>query len=230
MSFEKPGYSLAFGPDGMLYVGTGDIQHPETSQDLKTLSGKILRITPDGRIPEDNPFPDSPVYSYGNRVVQGMTWDPRTDALFASEHGPSGEIGPKHRDEINIIKSGGNYGWPAVVGAPGIQVYRDPIVMWKESSVPPGGMTFYRGDLFVATLGSQALVRVRFNRIGIAYEVSGIERWFAKDLKRGLYGRLRDVTVGPDGDLYVLTSNRDGGARIRPGDDKILRLRWLTSQ
>ena len=220
------GGRIAFGPDGMLYVGTGDVQKPETSQDLEALSGKILRITPEGRIPNDNPFPDSPVYSYGNRVVQGLTWDLETGALFDSEHGPSGEMGLAHRDEINIIDKGGNYGWPEVVGAPGIPVYRDPIVMWKRSSVPPGGMTFYRGDLFVATLGSQALIRIRFNRIGLAYEISRIERWFANDRENGLYGRLRDVTVGPDGDLYVLTSNRDGRASIRPGDDKILRLRF----
>lgn len=218
------GGRIAFGPDGMLYVGTGDINTPLISQDLNSLGGKILRLTPEGKIPQDNPFDNSPVYSYGHRVVQGLAWDPATGALFNSEHGPSGaeaEGKVEHRDEINRVIAGKNYGWPKVVGAPHIPQYQDPIAMWKNQSVPPAGMTFYRGDLYVATLGSQALVRIQF---GENYEVRRIERWFALTPSAGIYGRLRDVTVGPDGHLYVCTSNTDGRAELRPRDDKILRI------
>ena len=220
------GGRIAFGPDGMLYVGTGDLWNQPIAQDLKSWAGKILRITPDGQIPKDNPFPDSPVFSYGHRVVQGLAWDPETGVMFNSEHGPSGEWpGVQARDEINIVEKGSNYGWPLVVGAPRIAEYRDPIAMWKEASVPPAGMTFFRGDLFVATLRCQALIRIRFIK-DQDYEIDSIERWFARDFGNGIYGRLRDVTVGPDGHLYVLTSNTDGRAELRPNDDKILRLKF----
>ena len=219
------GGRVAFGPDGFLYVGTGDLWQQPISQDLNSLAGKILRITGDGEIPSDNPFPNSPVYSYGHRVVQGLAWDPETGAMFNSEHGSSGEWpGVNHRDEVNRIVVGGNYGWPEVVGAPRLPGYQDPIAMWKNASVPPAGMTFYRGDLFLATLGSQALFRISFKDRD-SYAVERIERWFAWDSDSGIYGRLRDVTVGPDGYLYVITSNTDGRAQLRLGDDKILRLK-----
>ncbi len=225
------GGRIAFGPDGMLYVGTGDLWVQPISQDLKSWAGKILRITPDGQIPNDNPFPGSPIYSYGHRVVQGLAWDPKTGVMFNSEHGSSGEWpGVQARDEINIVEKGGNFGWPLVVGAPRIAKYRDPIAMWKKLSVPPGGMTFYRGDLFVATLRSEALIRIRFKKDSNEYEINSIERWFARDLTNGIYGRLRDVTVGPDGHLYVVTGNTDGRAQLRPNDDKILRLKFEPSE
>ena len=107
------GGRIAFGPDGMLYVGTGDLWVQPISQDLKSWAGKILRITPNGQIPKDNPFPGSPIYSYGHRVVQGLAWDPKTGVMFNSEHGSSGEWpGVQARDEINIVEKRGNYGWP----------------------------------------------------------------------------------------------------------------------
>ena len=225
------GGRIAFGPDGMLYVGTGDLWVQPISQDLKSWAGKILRITPVGQIPNDNPFPGSPIYSYGHRVVQGLVWDPKTGVMFNSEHGSSGEWpGVQAGDEINIVEKGGNFGWPLVVGAPRIAKYRDPIAMWKKLSVPPGGMTFYRGDLFVATLRSEALIRIRFKKDSNEYEINSIERWFARDLANGIYGRLRDVTVGPDGHLYVVTGNTDGRAQLRPNDDKILRLKFEPSE
>ena len=222
------GGRIGFGPDGMLYVGTGDLWQQQVSQDLNSLAGKILRITPEGKIPEDNPFPGSPIFSYGHRVVQGLAWDPETGVMFNSEHGPSGEwAGVYARDEINIVEKGGNYGWPLVVGAPHIAEYRDPIAMWTKAAVAPAGMTFYRGDLFVATLGSQSLIRIRFKENHQSYEIDRIARWFARDLRQGIYGRLRDVTVGPEGHLYVLTSNTDGRAELHPNDDKILRLKFM---
>ena len=224
------GGRIAFGPDRMLYIGTGDVGNPPVSQDLNSLDGKILRLQPDGQIPSDNPFPNSPVFSYGHRVVQGLAWDPRTGALFNSEHGPSGaekEGKVRHRDEINRVFAGGNYGWPKIVGAPGLEGFHDPVVMWKNNSVPPGGMTFYKEDLFVATLASQALIRIVFDE---GYHVRRIERWFALTPRAGIYGRIREVTVGPDGHLYICTSNTDGRAELRPHDDKILKIKFVPSE
>jgi len=217
------GGRIKFGPDKMLYITTGEIFKGELAQDLNSLNGKILRLTPDGEIPSDNPFPNSPIYSYGHRNPQGLAWHPETGDLFESEHGPSGEYGRFGHDEINIIVKGGNYGWPKVIGAPGEKEYIDPIVVWKDAT-PPSGMTFYKGDLFVATLRSEALIRIKLQRSGKSYKVTKIERWFAFDKRRGKYGRLRDVVVGPDGNLYVLTSNRDGRGNPQPGDDKIYQI------
>jgi glucose/arabinose dehydrogenase len=217
------GGRIAFGPDGMLYITTGETTRPELAQDLESLGGKILRVTAEGDIPPDNPFPGSPVYSYGHRNPQGIAWRPGTGELFESEHGPSGEFGAHANDEINIIKKGGNYGWPKVIGAPSKKPYIDPIVVWKKAT-PPSGIAFpsgrllksLGGNLLVATLGSQALVRIVLGEDG---EVVRIERWF-----EGRYGRLRDVVEGPDGALYVLTNNTDGRGRPRDGDDRILRI------
>src|SRR5262249_38880092 len=151
------------------------------------------------------PFRGSPVYSYGHRNVQGLAWFPGTRDLFASEHGPSGELGTRARDEINLIRAGGNYGWPLFTCAahqPGLVA---PLVCGPEASVPPSGMSFRDGKLSLATLRTQALIRVEFERIAGGYRASSIERWFP-----GRYGRLRDAVLGPDGALYVLTNNRDG--------------------
>ena len=125
---------------GCCYIATGELWKQTPAQDLNTWAGKILRITPDGQIPKDNPFPGSPIFSYGHRNVQGLAWDPETGVLFSSEHGPSGDLpGVYERDEINIIEKAANYGWPTVVGAPRIPEYRDPIIMWRGASVPPRG-------------------------------------------------------------------------------------------
>tara|TARA_B100000530_G_C15868455_1_gene452361 strand:- start:634 stop:1107 length:474 start_codon:yes stop_codon:yes gene_type:complete len=153
-----------------------------------------------------------------------MVWHPETGDLFQSEHGPSGEIGFGAHDEINVIRRGGNYGWPLVVGAPGKSSYIDPIVMWPDHSVPPSGIAFHKGDLYVATLRSKALIRIGIARRGKGYLVTKIERLFAENQHDGLLGRLRDAVTGPDALLYVVTSNRDGRGSPRPGDDKILRL------
>ena len=219
------GDRIAFGPDGMLYATTGEIFERRMAQDLKALGGKILRIDPEGNIPTDNPFPGSPVWSYGHRNPQGLAWHPETGQLFQSEHGPSGEVGFGAHDEINIIEKGRNYGWPLIVGAPGKAPYADPIVMWPDNSVPPAGIAFHQGDLYIATLRSEALIRLKFARYGRRFRVTTIERLFAKNEDDGVLGRLRDAVNGPDGALYVLTSNRDGRGSPRDSDDKILRLR-----
>ena len=218
------GGRIAFGPDGMLYVTTGETFEAQLAADLNSLGGKILRLTPEGKVPEDNPFPDSPVYSFGHRNPQGLAWHPETGQLFASEHGPSGEFGLRAHDEINVIRPGGNYGWPNVVGAPGLKPYVDPLVVWKETAVPPAGTAFYDGDLFVAVLGSGALIRISLAQLGPGYRVERIERWFAQAPHETRLGRIRDVVAAPDDRLYFLTSNRDGRGSPRPGDDKIYRL------
>lgn len=214
------GGRIAFGPDGMLYATTGEIFEMHMAQDLKAFGGKVLRIDPGGGIPSDNPFPNSPVWSYGHRNPQGLAWHPETGVLYQSEHGPSGEVGFGAHDEINIIEEGRNYGWPRIVGAPGRAPYVDPIAMWPNTSAPPAGMTFHKGALYVATLRSEALIRLRIE----GRRVLSIERLFAGDEYDGVLGRLRDAVDGPDGHLYVLTSNRDGRGSPRPGDDKILRM------
>ncbi|MEW6002576.1 MAG: PQQ-dependent sugar dehydrogenase [Nitrospirota bacterium] len=221
------GGRIAFGPDGLLYIATGETFKADLAQDLNSLGGKILRITPEGKVPEDNPFSGSPIYSYGHRNPQGLTWQIGTGKIFESEHGPSGEFGHFANDEINIIIKGGNYGWPRVIGAPNLKPYIDPIIVWKKTT-PPSGITFYngnvlkhlQGDLFVATLRSEALIRVSLGKD----QVRRIERWFARDYDNGKFGRIRDVAEGPDGALYFLTNNRDGRGNPRSGDDKIYRI------
>jgi len=225
------GGRIAFGPDGLLYVTTGETFKGELAQDLQSLAGKILRLTPEGGIPGDNPFNGSPIYSYGHRNPQGLSWHPETKDLFESEHGPSGESLLFANDEINVIVKGGNYGWPKVVGAPGMKTYVDPLIVWKKTT-PPSGITFYRGellshlknDLFVATLRSEALIRIKWGRGDNKYQGVEIERWFARGDREGKYGRLRDVVESPEGALYFLTSNRDGRGKLRPRDDKIYRI------
>lgn len=224
------GGRISFGPDGMLYVTTGETFKAELAQDLGSLGGKILRVTPEGDIPHDNPFPGSPIYSYGHRNPQGLAWHPETQDLFSSEHGPSGEFLKFAHDEINVVVKGGNYGWPEVIGIGGKNPYIDPLVVWKETTLP-GGIAFYGEDLFVASLRSNALLRVRVKRTkDDSYVVERIERWFAEDYSRGRFGRIRDVVVGPDGYLYFLTSNRDGRGRPRPSDDKVYRIVWQEHQ
>jgi glucose/arabinose dehydrogenase len=223
------GGRIAFGPDHMLYITTGETFESGLAQDLSSPGGKILRIDPEGGIPSDNPFKGSPVYSYGNRNPQGLSWQPVTGKLFESEHGPSGEFGHFANDEINVIVRGGNYGWPKVIGAPGLKQYIDPVIVWKHTT-PPSGMTFYnkdllkhlKGDLFVATLKSQALIRIRLEKNST--KVTRIERWFASGYSKGKYGRLRAVVEGPDGALYLLSNNRDGRGAPKQGDDRIYRI------
>jgi len=225
------GGRIAFGPDGMLYITTGETFQAELAQNLNSLGGKILRITPEGDVPGDNPFQGSPIYSYGHRNPQGLSWHPESKDLFSSEHGPSGEFGRFGHDEINLIIKGGNYGWPDVIGAAGLEKYRDPLVLW-EKTTPPSGITFYRGnllshlkgELFVATLRSQALLRIMVQRRDGKYRVMRIERWFSQDKGSGKFGRIRDVVEGPDGALYFLTNNTDGRGKPRPGDDRIHRI------
>jgi glucose/arabinose dehydrogenase len=223
------GGALRFGPDGMLYVGTGDAGRPESAQDKSSLNGKILRATPDGKAPSDNPFPGSLVYAYGLRNVQGLAWNPTNGDLWATMHGPTGEFGLEAMDSIFIIRKGGNHGWPLSLGVTNIPGVVPPVLWFPNSSVPPALATFYnsslmpglRGNLFFCSLRDEALYRVVLSG---SRSITRIEKWFNRSAHDGVYGRLRASVVGPDGALYVSTSNRDGRGEVRLGDDRILRI------
>ncbi|MDQ4105861.1 MAG: PQQ-dependent sugar dehydrogenase [Actinomycetota bacterium] len=211
------GGRIAFGPDGMLYVATGDAGVPSSAQDLNSLSGKILRLTPDGGIPADNPFPDNPTYSYGHRNVQGLAWD-EDGRLYASEFGQNAY------DEVNRIEAGGNYGWPEIEGEGGEPEYIDPIAVFSTAEASPSGAEIpkdsaipqWNGDFFMAALRGERLWRLELGPDGA---VTGRE-----ELLSGEFGRLRHVAQAPDGSLWVLTNNRDGRGNPVPEDDRIIRL------
>jgi glucose/arabinose dehydrogenase len=206
---DHDGCRLKFGPDGKLYVTTGDAAQPRLAQQRDSLAGKIPRLNPDGTIPRDNPLPDSPVYSLGHRNPQGIAWDP-AGRLFAAEHGPGGH------DEVNVIVPGANYGWPEVQGRAANPCYTDPIVESEDDVWNPSGIAFRSDDLYVATLRGRRLLRVTFAPDLTSSRVTTL-------LDRS-YGRLRDVIVGPDHALYVATSNRDGRGQPTSVDDRILRV------
>ncbi len=217
------GGRIKFGPDGKLYVTTGDAGLPDLSQDPGSLGGKILRVNPDGTIPRDNPFGDSPVYSLGHRNPQGLDWD-ASGNLVITEHGPSGWQGTG-RDEINLVTPGSNYGWPEVSGDGAREGMTGPILHTGDEVWAPSGAAFYDSDAipqwtgkyFVAALRGSHLHMVEFDLENNA--VLSDQRLFEGD-----FGRLRDVAVGPDGSLYVLTSNRDGRGNPQANDDRILKI------
>lgn len=217
------GGRVRFGPDGKLYWTTGDAQTTRYSQDLKSLSGKILRLNADGSIPSDNPFANSYVYSYGHRNPQGLAWQPGTNRLYATEHGPSGFQGCC-RDEVNYIEPGKNYGWPEIRGDDSKDGMITPVIhAGSDETWAPTGATFvsrgpWSGSLLFTGLRGQTLYRVVLDANN-PRRVDRLERYFARQ-----YGRLRDVAEAPDGSLYILTSNRDGRGRPSDDDDRVLRL------
>src|SRR6056297_1678109 len=171
------GGRIAFGPDGMLYITTGDTFNREIAQNLDNPGGKILRLTPEGDIPADNPFGNSPIYSLGHRNPQGIDWHPETGDLFISDHGPSGEDGLRAKDRIKVVEAGSNFGWPDKIGYFENGEYANPLIMWEEA-VPPSGMTFYQGSLYVGTLRSQSLLRIKLARNNDKYKINNIEHLF----------------------------------------------------
>ncbi|MGC5030454.1 PQQ-dependent sugar dehydrogenase [Micromonospora sp. DT229] len=202
------GGRIAFGPDGMLYVGVGDAGQTSTAQNPQSRNGKILRIRPDGTVPPDNPIAGSPVYSLGHRHVQGLAWDAQ-GRLYATE------FGQNTWDEVNLIVAGGNYGWPTVEGRAGDPRFRDPLITWTPAEASPSGATIAGDRLFVAAL--------RGNRLwNVPLTGSGSVGTPTAELV-GAYGRLRTVEYGPDGWLWVTTSNRDGRGTPAASDDRILR-------
>jgi glucose/arabinose dehydrogenase len=219
------GGRIKFGPEGKLYTTTGETFRGELAQDLDSLGGKILRINPDGSIPDDNPFPSSLIYSYGNRNPQGLAWHPETGGLYSTEHGPSGESLRFAHDEINLIEPGNNYGWPHVVGDGDDPQYVNPLYHTGTTTWAPSGATFYDGSrypqwrnkLFIATLRGKHL-RV----VTLTPDHTGVES--TTPLYEGTLGRIRDVAQGPDGYLYLCTSNRDGRGDPSDEDDLIVRI------
>ncbi|MEZ2389193.1 sorbosone dehydrogenase family protein [bacterium RCC_150] len=188
------GGRIRFGPDGFLYVGTGDAQHPGQAQDRNALGGKVLRLTADGKPAPGNPFGNNPVYSYGHRNVQGLAWD-SAGRLWASEFGPDAD------DELNLIQAGGNYGWPEVTGAPGRSGFIDAKAVWPSTAdASPSGLEIVNGTAFTAALRGQRLWAVPLDgeraEVPVAY--------FTND-----YGRLRDVSLAPDGTLWVLSNGQN---------------------
>jgi glucose/arabinose dehydrogenase len=217
------GGRLRFGPDGMLYVGTGDGGEPDRSQDPASLGGKVLRLTPDGQVPKDNPVAGNPLYVLGVRNTQGFDWT--GGRFYVTDHGPSGELLRRGHDEVNLASPGANLGWPAIYGCQTHQGMVTPSLSWL-TAVPPGGASFYtgtaipewRGSLLIGTLRSMHLHRVKLSSSDPA--VVELHEVYFQDQA----GRLRDVVMGPDGAPYVTTSNCDGRGDCPPDRDKILRL------
>ena len=203
---------IKFGPDGKLYVGTGSVSDSShLPQELESLAGKILRLNDDGSIPNDNPFEDSPVFSLGHRNPQGMAWD-ESGNLYVTDFGPT------KNDEINIVYSGQNYGWPSEECSGGDFV--DAVVCY-DPSIEPGGIVIYSGDklelkgyMIMASLRTSHLFQLEINEEGLVSQKSIL----------GGIGRIRDVNEGPDGNLYVITSNTDGKGFPDSSDDKLLRI------
>ena len=200
------GGRIAFGPDGMLYATVGDAGNSQAAQDRGSLSGKILRLTPDGDVPEDNPFDGSPVYSSGHRNAQGLAWD-EEGTMYASE------FGQDTWDELNVIEPGGNYGWPTVEGTAEDDRFTDPVQQWPPVDASPSGMAIADGSIWIANLRGERLLEIPLDDTS-----SSTEHLV------GEHGRLRDVAVSPDGSLWVLTNNTDGRGNPGPNDDRILRL------
>lgn len=200
------GGRIHFGPDGMLYVTTGDAANPQSSQDLSVLSGKILRLTPEGDVPDDNPIRGSLIYSFGHRNPQGITWD-EEGVMYSSE------LGQNTWDELNVIEANNNYGWPLIEGIEETNEFVSPIQQWATSEASPSGLTYHDGKLFIANLRGNSLSVINLT------DLTSSEIYF-----KGEYGRIRDVTIAPDGSLWILTNNTDGRGSPSSTDDQIIAI------
>ncbi|MDN5599558.1 MAG: PQQ-dependent sugar dehydrogenase [Brachybacterium sp.] len=200
------GGRLKIGPDQLLYATTGDAGDRRSAQDLDSLAGKILRLTPDGAVPDDNPFPGSPVYSYGHRNPQGLAWT-GDGQLVASE------FGQNTFDELNLIDPGGNYGWPEVEGIGEQEGLVDPILQWSPAEASPSGIALAEGTVFIACLRGR-----RLRAVPLA------DPQAQSELLVDEVGRLRDAVIAPDGSLWVLTNTTDGRGDPAPDGDRVLRV------
>ncbi|MEM3063279.1 MAG: PQQ-dependent sugar dehydrogenase, partial [Nitrososphaerota archaeon] len=198
------GGRLKFGPDGFLYITTGDAQKPSLAQDKDSLAGKILRVDRNGNAVFDNPFGNL-IYSYGHRNPQGLVWD-EDNRLWSTEHGPTAQ------DELNLIEKGGNYGWPEVEGNEKKENMINAIIQSGNQTWAPGGAAYFKGSIFFAGLRGKALFEYRI-RDGKLLKHLG-----------GEFGRIRDVILGPDNMLYIATSNYDGRGTPKPDDDMIIKV------
>ncbi len=203
------GGALVYGPDGRLYIGTGDAGNTENAQNKRSLGGKILRITPSGAIPKDNPVKGSPLYSFGHRNVQGLAFDAK-GRLWATE------FGQDTWDEFNRILAGRNYGWPVVEGKQAHAGFVAPKLQWHTDQASPSGLAIVGGVAYLGALRGERLWAVPLKGKGVGTP---------KSLLRGRFGRLRNVVATPDGKhLWVTTSNTDGRGAPSAQDDRVLRL------
>ncbi len=215
------GGALKFGPDGYLYIGTGDVTQSSLAQNLNSLAGKILRVDRDGHPAPGNPFSNR-IWSYGHRNVQGFSWT-ATGQMLATEHGPSGEFGWCCHDEINRILPGHNYGWPLALAGTETGTLTPPLVHSGTDTWAPSGCTYLGANaiwpncLVVATLRGQRLIRFYLDAAGTAIISS-------KDTLQGQLNRLRNIIETPDHSLIFCTSNYASITPLLPGDDKIYRL------
>ena len=205
------GGRIAFGPDGMLYATVGDAGVPDWAQDAASLNGKILRMTPEGDVPDDNPMPGSLVYSMGHRNPQGLAWDD-DEQLWAAE------FGQNTWDEFNRIEPGANYGWPIVEGVVSDDRFLAPVLQWPTDQASPSGLAYVDGTFFLAALRGQRVWAIHVADDGTASATP----WFV-----GEFGRIRDVVAGPDGSLWFLTNNTDGRGDVRDGDDRLMQVRLV---
>ncbi|AWZ10082.1 PQQ-dependent sugar dehydrogenase [Streptomyces sp. ICC1] len=203
------GGRIAFGPDKMLYAGTGEAGDTGLAQDKESLGGKILRMTPDGQPVHGNPEADSVVYSSGHRNVQGLAWD-KDKRLWAAE------FGQNTWDELNLIEPGANYGWPEAEGKAGKPGMRDPVAVWKTEQASPSGIAWAQGSVWMAGLRGQRLWRIP---LAGANPVAEPEAFL-----EGEYGRLRTVVALGGDKLLLVTSETDGRGSPESGDDRILTL------
>ena len=221
------GCRLGFGPDGKLYITTGDATERQLSQQLNSLAGKTLRLNDDGTVPPDNPFVGQSnarpeIWSLGHRNAQGMDWQPGTNLMFQTEHGPTGFDGPGGGDEVNIVERGKNYGWPLIhhtATRPGLE---SPLLEYTPACAPGSG-AFYNGAAFPQFQGNFFFGCLRGQRI-IRVVLDGRKVVSQENLLEGKYGRIRDIAEGPDGAIYFSTSNRDGRGSPASDDDRIIRL------
>ncbi|MER5210663.1 PQQ-dependent sugar dehydrogenase [Streptomyces sp. NPDC002838] len=207
--FVHNGGRIAFGPDKMLYAGTGESGEEGLSQDRNSLGGKILRLTPEGEPAPGNPFPDSPVYTYGHRNVQGLAWDGK-QRLFAAE------FGQDTWDELNAIKPGDNYGWPEAEGKSSNAEYHNPLAQWGTDEASPSGIAYAEGSIWMAGLKGERLWRIPLKGTAASADPQAF--------LQGEYGRLRTVAPAGGDKLWLVTSNTDGRGDPQDGDDRILEV------
>lgn len=220
------GSRIAFGPDGKMYVTTGDATDKNLAQDMQSLAGKVLRMNKDGSVPEDNPFPGSLIWSLGHRNPQGLAWHPDTGELYETEHGPSGFDGAGGGDEVNRIERGKNYGWPLVSHEKQRTGTVAPILLFTPAEAPASLLVYsgrafpeWRGNLFFGALKGEGLIRIVLDN----QDRSAVESY--EKMAEVNFGRIREVMEGPDGFIYFTTSNRDGRGDPVAEDDRIFRIR-----